>query len=867
MGAEEVVNATPVEGTALPAGDAAAAAAAQAAVPAPEEFSFADMKLNDPVLSALTDMGFTAPLEVQRLTFEPAMAGRDLLVQARTGSGKTAAFGIPFAQGLVKPDKKGVQAIALCPTRELALQVANELARILARLDIGVVAVYGGAPMGRQIEALKAGASIVVGTPGRVLDHIRRGTLKLRDCTIAVLDECDEMLSMGFLEDIEKILSELPPPGTRQTLLFSATIPPDIDRISQRYMRDAQRIKPSEKGLAPPQITHAYYMVSGASRNKDLLRVLDLEKPESAIIFCNTRDETASVAGFLQRHGHDAEHISSDLSQADRERVMNRSKDKTLKYLVATDIAARGIDISDLTHVFNYTFPESAEIYIHRTGRTGRAGKAGAAISLIGPRELGNFYYLKLITKVKPEERTLPTDDELSTRREADRYQKLLGSVADDAGEEWRALARRLATSSDAERVVAGLIKRELQGRGGDTDETKPSASVSKLGGGFGPQRVTVRDDGPPGGGVGGGAGGQGGGSGGGAGGRVGARKEAPALDLGVRMPRKVNVVDLASAQALVQGAPAAGAGAGAPREDRPREDRPRRDREDRPRRDREDRPRRERDDRPREPREAVAVAPVGEAGVPAAASDATGALPEAVAAGGEAAPAAQGVPGEQRERTSRRRRSDFNDRPGDRGGDRGGFAGRERGGRDRGRGGPGRDRDRGPRTGDSAGAGAAAGAAAAERARRQPEPVAPLERPPGDSREFWEAWVDEKTTVRDPAPLSEAPRLEGEVEAFDEGGKTSSYEPLPPAAPNPRDAGLVRLYLNLGKRDGASQAEVEELILARTGLAELDLSRLDVQGTHTYIHVRPELEASIVAALTGHVHGTRALVCERARK
>ncbi|MCC6994828.1 MAG: DEAD/DEAH box helicase [Deltaproteobacteria bacterium] len=828
------------------------------------------MKLNDPVLSALTDMGFTAPLEVQRLTFEPAMAGRDLLVQARTGSGKTAAFGIPFAQGLVKADKKGVQAIALCPTRELALQVANELARILARLDIGVVAVYGGAPMGRQIEALKAGASIVVGTPGRVLDHIRRGTLKLKDCTIAVLDECDEMLSMGFLEDIEKILSELPPPGTRQTLLFSATIPPDIDRISQRYMRDAQRIKPSEKGLAPPQITHAYYMVSGASRNKDLLRVLDLEKPESAIIFCNTRDETASVAGFLQRHGHDAEHISSDLSQADRERVMKRSKDKTLKYLVATDIAARGIDISDLTHVFNYTFPESAEIYIHRTGRTGRAGKAGAAISLIGPRELGNFYYLKLITKVKPEERTLPTDDELSTRREADRYQKLLGSVADDAGEEWRALARRLATSSDAERVVAGLIKRELQGRSGDSDEPGPGASakVTTLGGGFGPQRVTVRDDGPGAGGVGGGAGGQGGGSGGGAGGRVGARKEAPAMDLGVRMPRKVKVVDLASAQALVQGAPAAGAGentgAGAPREDRPR-----RDREDRPRRDREDRPRRERS----QPREAVAAAaPVGDAAVPAVASEAAGALPDAVAAGGEAvasagATAPAGAPGEQRERTSRRRRSDFNDRPAERGGDRGGFGGRDRGGRDRGRGGPGRERDRGPRTGGPGDAGAGAAAGAAERARRQPEQVAPLERPPGDAREFWEAWVDEKTTVREPAPLSEAPRLEGDVESFDEGSKTSSYEPLPPAAPNPRDAGLVRLYLNLGKRDGASQAEVEELILARTGLAELDLSRLDVQGTHTYIHVRPELEASIVAALTGHMHGTRALVCERARK
>jgi len=386
------------------------------------------------VSGALADMGFTVPMEVQRQVFEPAMAGRDLMVQARTGSGKTAAFGIPFAQGLVTPGQKGVQAIVLCPTRELALQVANELARIKARLDIGTVAVYGGAPMGKQIEALKAGAQVVVGTPGRVLDHIRRGTLKLDGCKIAVLDECDEMLSMGFLEDIEKILSELPPPGQRQTLLFSATIPPDIERIGSRYMRDPLRIAMADKVLAPREISHAYYMVTGGARMKDLLRVLAVEKPESAIIFCNTRDETASVANFLQKQGLDAEAISSDLSQSDRERVMKRSKDKTLKYLVATDIAARGIDISDLTHVINYTFPESAEVYIHRTGRTGRAGKTGAAVSLIGPRELGNFYYLKLITKVKPEERMLPSDDELSTRREADRFSKLLASVSEEAG-------------------------------------------------------------------------------------------------------------------------------------------------------------------------------------------------------------------------------------------------------------------------------------------------------------------------------------------------------------------------------------------------------------------------------------------------
>src|SRR4051794_880837 len=385
--------------------------------------------------TTLLEMGFAMPMAVQRAVFPRMMAGKDVMVQSRTGSGKTAAFGIPFAQGLLDGEKKEVQALCLAPTRELALQVGKECEKIAAN-KLHVIPIYGGAPMGKQIEQLKAGAQVVAGTPGRVLDHLRRGTLKLDGLKILVLDEADEMLSMGFLEEITEIIKQCP--KDRQTVLFSATIPDDIERIGSRYMREPEKIQLSADFVGVHEIKHTYYMVSGMGRARDLVRVLDAEKPDSAIIFCNTREDTALVADFLRKNGLDAEAISSDLTQKDRERVMGRMKDKNLHYLVATDIAARGIDISDLSHVFNYTFPESAEVYVHRTGRTGRAGKSGEAISLISPRELGNFYMLKLTYKIRPEERTLPSDEQYRTAKEAVRVEELKDRVGDrDPGESW----------------------------------------------------------------------------------------------------------------------------------------------------------------------------------------------------------------------------------------------------------------------------------------------------------------------------------------------------------------------------------------------------------------------------------------------
>ena len=372
------------------------------------------------------------------------------MVQSRTGSGKTAAFGIPFASGIVKPEDKFVQAIVLLPTRELALQVAAELARICAYRGITVVPVYGGAPMGRQVEQLHAGGQIVCGTPGRVLDHLRRGTLRLDRVRCAVLDECDEMLSMGFQEDIEEILEKTP--TERQTMLFSATVPEGIQRLSRRYLSNPEFLKLSADYIGVHDIKHLYYSIPAIHRENELLRILAFEEPVSAIIFCNTREETGRVAEFLRQHGHDAEAISSDLSQSDRERVLGRMRAGGIKFLVATDVAARGIDIENLSHVFNYTFPESPEVYVHRTGRTGRAGSKGTAVSLIGPTEVGSFYYLKLLYKIKPEERALPSEAEIRSHREGERVLVLraraLRRSRAPSGGRWRAGSSAPSTAS-----------------------------------------------------------------------------------------------------------------------------------------------------------------------------------------------------------------------------------------------------------------------------------------------------------------------------------------------------------------------------------------------------------------------------------
>lgn len=422
--------------------------------------SFKDLALPEPVRKAIADKGYDSPTPVQHEAFAPGVAGKDLVVQARTGTGKTTAFGLPLVAGRVRATEKRPQALILCPTRELALQVMRELESLAKYTELKVCAVYGGAPMGKQVEDLQESAQIVVGTPGRVLDHLKRKTFDPSALRTFVLDECDEMLSMGFLPQITDIWQRLP--AGHQTMLFSATIPPEVSRIADTRLREPHFITLSGDHIGALEIDHYFYLSQG-DKGRELLKVLELEQPESAIIFCNTRDETKRVTKLLKSHDYEADWLNADLNQNERETVMARVREGKQRFLVCTDVAARGIDISHLTHVINFDFPESAEQYVHRTGRTGRAGKTGTAIAFVEPGSIGDLYYLRLRYKIQPIERYLPSAQELRTREEADVVSLLAVKFAGiDAKDSFFGLARRLLTHDQAESIVAGLLKEHL---------------------------------------------------------------------------------------------------------------------------------------------------------------------------------------------------------------------------------------------------------------------------------------------------------------------------------------------------------------------------------------------------------------------
>lgn len=417
--------------------------------------TFADLGITADVLSAIDAMGWSTPTPVQAESYALASKGADLVVQARTGTGKTGAFGIPLVDKICDSEP-GVQALVLAPTRELALQSAREIGKLAANKNITTVAVYGGAPIEKQVKKLAEGAQIVSGTPGRVLDHLRRGTLDPSGLRALVLDEADEMLSMGFAKELNAIMELLP--KTRQTLLFSATVDSPVQRMSQRHMTEPTFLELSGDAVGAVGIDHFIYSVSGKNRAGDLVKILEVEDPESAIVFCNTKVETEHVASVLQQAGFNADWLNGDLPQSERERIMGRTRASELRFLVATDVAARGIDISHLTHVINFGLPQHLEQYIHRTGRTGRAGRTGTAISLVSPQELGTLYYLRLQYKIFPKERSIPTAGEERTRREMDRVAMLQGAFVKAPAEIDRAVAARILTHANAERIIAGLL-------------------------------------------------------------------------------------------------------------------------------------------------------------------------------------------------------------------------------------------------------------------------------------------------------------------------------------------------------------------------------------------------------------------------
>ncbi len=442
--------------------------------------TFEELGIGDEVLKALGEMGWESPTPVQRDSYPLIVEGHDVIVQSRTGTGKTGAFGIPLVDRLLSQDDDE-QALVLAPTRELALQSAREISKLGAHRGIGTVAVYGGASMERQVDALKKGARVISGTPGRVLDHLNRGTIKASRIRILVLDEADEMLSMGFAKELHAILEKLS--SERQTLLFSATVDRAIKRVAEKHMRDPQFLGLSGDHVGALGIEHFAYMVSGVGRVANLVSILEAEDPESALIFCNTKAEAEEVASALQRAGFNAEWLTGDRPQREREEVLGRVRNEELRFLVATDVAARGIDVSHLTHVINFSLPENVEQYVHRTGRTGRAGRTGTAISLVGPTELGILYYLRLQYRIFPVERTLPSEGEERTRREADRIAMIDAAYSKPPTESELALVRRFLTHPNAERMLAGLLRAFFGSESEGADIDKVAATRRRRGG------------------------------------------------------------------------------------------------------------------------------------------------------------------------------------------------------------------------------------------------------------------------------------------------------------------------------------------------------------------------------------------------
>jgi ATP-dependent RNA helicase DeaD len=375
---------------------------------------FTSLNLRDELMQAITELGYSTPTPIQAALIPIMLSGADVIGQAQTGTGKTAAFALPILHNL--QPQKHVQCLVLAPTRELALQVADSMTEYGKHLNVRVLAVYGGQPYGPQISKLNRGVDIVVGTPGRLLDLIERNSLNIKHICTLVLDEADEMLNMGFMEDVEKILAETP--AERQTALFSATLPPRIRSLASRFMRDPQPVTIKRSTLTLTTTEQRYYLVHEADKTNALTRLFEIEPIHSALIFARTRAETAALANELVVRGIPAEAIHGDLDQNARERVLGRFRANQLKVLVATDVAARGLDIEDISHVFNYHLPDDAEVYVHRIGRTGRAGKSGVAITLLSPREKRRLREVEALTKQTITKMEIPSVADIHRHRE-----------------------------------------------------------------------------------------------------------------------------------------------------------------------------------------------------------------------------------------------------------------------------------------------------------------------------------------------------------------------------------------------------------------------------------------------------------------
>jgi ATP-dependent RNA helicase DeaD len=463
--------------------------------------TFEDLGLRTELLGALSALGYEEPTPIQQEAIPPLVEGRDLLGQAATGTGKTAAFALPVLQRLAAHRTgRSPVALVLVPTRELAVQVSEALHRYGRELGARVLPVYGGAPIGRQLRSLESGVDVVVATPGRALDLVQRGALHLADVDTVVLDEADEMLDMGFAEDLEAILDETP--ESRQTVLFSATMPRRLDALARRHLSDPVRItiarEKAPEGEAP-RVRQTAYVVPRAAKPAALGRVLDIEAPTAAIVFCRTREEVDSLTETLNGRGYRAEALHGGMSQEQRDRVMGRLRGGTADLLVATDVAARGLDIEQLTHVVNYDVPSAPESYVHRIGRVGRAGREGVAITLAEPREHRMLKTIERVAGSAIAVHTVPTVADLRARRLDLTRGALRESLLGDDLDRFRVVVETLTDEFDLMEVALAAVKlaHEAAGGGADDDEEIPQVGFRPDSGKRPDARGSGRDAGP----------------------------------------------------------------------------------------------------------------------------------------------------------------------------------------------------------------------------------------------------------------------------------------------------------------------------------------------------------------------------------
>jgi ATP-dependent RNA helicase DeaD len=448
-----------------------------------EVMSFERFALAEPVLRAIRDVGYEQPSPIQAQAIPPLLEGRDLLGQAQTGTGKTAAFALPLLSRL-DLDYRAPQLLVLTPTRELAIQVAEALQTYARHLpDFHILPVYGGQGMGAQLRGLARGVHVVVGTPGRLLDHLRRGTLALDGLRAIVLDEADEMLRMGFIEDVESILAATP--ESRQTALFSATMPREVHRIAQNYLREPVEIRIESRTTTVEAIRQRYWQVRDLHKLDALTRILEGEDFDAMIVFVRTRTETSGLAEKLEARGYDAAPLSGDMQQAERERTVDRLRQGRLDILVATDVAARGLDVPRISHVVNYDIPTDTEAYVHRIGRTGRAGRKGEAILFVSPREKRMLYAIERATGQRIEPMQLPSREDIADRR-VGRFKGLITETLETAELDFfEALVADYQREHDVglseiAAALAYLVQREqpLVVEGAEADRDAPPASL-----------------------------------------------------------------------------------------------------------------------------------------------------------------------------------------------------------------------------------------------------------------------------------------------------------------------------------------------------------------------------------------------------